>query len=263
MVEIETLRKAQLKMFDILVEIDKICTKHDIKYWLCYGTLLGAVRHKGFIPWDDDCDICMMREDYEKFIKVAQLELPKNLFLQNSKTDPAYHRAMDKIRMHDTKLVEFDESENERYHQGIYVDIFIWDYYNSLTAFILKNLKIINDWKYARKKYPKGSLKRISIQIAVLLPYLFYSTMIKLLNFITIFDRKNSKYKIIGQEVNSCDMKFFSKNVIFPTKNNLLFEGKKFSVPNNPDDILTRLYGDYMTLPKPENRQWHAKKIEL
>ena len=70
MVDQETLRKAQLKMVEILLVIDKICTKHGIKWWLHYGTALGAARHSGFIPWDDDCDIAMMREDYEKFVDI-------------------------------------------------------------------------------------------------------------------------------------------------------------------------------------------------
>ena len=113
MVDQETLRNAQLKMVEILEAIDNICQKHDIKYWLCYGTLLGAVRHKGFIPWDDDCDICMMREDYEKFSKYAN-ELPSNLFLQTNETDSNYSKKIIKIRMNNTKLVESDESENEK-----------------------------------------------------------------------------------------------------------------------------------------------------
>ena len=83
MVDEKELRKAQLKMVEILEAIDDICKRHDIKWWLCYGTMLGAVRHNGFIPWDDDCDIAMMREDYERFMKVAQKELPSNLHLQN------------------------------------------------------------------------------------------------------------------------------------------------------------------------------------
>ena len=75
MVDQQELRKAQLKMVEILGAIDEICTRHDIKWWLCYGTMLGAVRHNGFIPWDDDCDIAMLREDYEYFIEFAKKEL--------------------------------------------------------------------------------------------------------------------------------------------------------------------------------------------
>ena len=76
------LRKMQIRILEIMVEIDKLCRKHDIKYWLDGGTLLGAVRHGGFIPWDDDLDICMMQEDYEKFIEIAPKELPEHLLLQ-------------------------------------------------------------------------------------------------------------------------------------------------------------------------------------
>lgn len=263
LVDKNLLRKAQLKMLDILVEIDRICTKYNIKYWLCYGTLLGAVRHKGFIPWDDDCDICMMREDYEKFLQVAAIELPHHLFLQNSKTDLNYHKDITKIRMNNTKLVEFDESDNEHYHQGIFVDIFVWDYYNNITIKILKLLKPIDQWKYARKKYPKGSFKRIFIQLLVALPYFFYSTVTKLMNIIVVFNRKNKKYGTVGQDLRSCDMAFYNVNSIFPLRRNINFEGKKFYVPNDSDIVLIKKYGDYMILPKPENRYWHAKKIEI
>lgn len=74
------LRKAQLRMLNILLEIDRICQKNNIEYWLAEGTLLGAVRNKGFIPWDDDIDICMLREDYNKFIKIAPKELNSEYF---------------------------------------------------------------------------------------------------------------------------------------------------------------------------------------
>ena len=84
------LRQAQLVMLRMLKIIDYICRKHNLSYWVCSGTLLGAVRHKGFIPWDDDLDICMIREDYEKFTQIAPLEFPKDIMLQTRESDPNY-----------------------------------------------------------------------------------------------------------------------------------------------------------------------------
>lgn len=262
MVDQETLRKAQLKMVEILDAIDDICQRHDIKYWLCYGTLLGAVRHKGFIPWDDDCDICMMREDFEKFSQYIN-ELPENLFLQTDKNDPHYTRKIMKIRMKNTKLVEFDESENEKYHQGIFVDIFIWDYYDSFSKSLLKNLSVVNSWKYKRKQYPKGHWKRAAIQVSVAVPFFVYNVVNKVMRAVSVTFRKNDKLNYIGQEIRVSDNKYYDKNVIFPIKRDCVFEGKYFAVPNDPDAFLKDKYGDYMVLPKPEHRHWHAKRIEV
>ena len=261
MVDQETLRKAQLKMVEILDAIDNICQKHDIKYWLCYGTLLGAVRHKGFIPWDDDCDICMMREDYEKFCKYAN-ELPSNLFLQTNETDSNYSKKIIKIRMNNTKLVESDESENEKYHQGIYVDIFIWDYYDAFSSGILRSIKVINDWKYKRKDYPRGSWQRTALQIGVALPFLFYSVINRSIRLLSKLYRKNASLSYVGQEVKVCDNYFYDKNIIFPLQRTEAFEGKYFLVPNDSDAFLKQKYGEYMVMPKVEDRYWHAKKIE-
>ena len=263
MVDQEILRKAQLKMVDILIEIDKICVKHDIKYWLCYGTLLGAVRHGGFIPWDDDCDICMMRDDYEKFVEVAHNELPNYLLLQSKEIDPNYPKSMTKVRMKDTKLVEFDESENEKYHQGIFVDIFIWDYHHPLAISVMKNIEFIKSWKESRKKYHKGSLRRILIQVTVILPYILYSLIMKMIYFSSTFYRKNKNLNIIGQDVDACDMKFYNPQNIFPIKKNITFENRLFFVPNDVDTVLYKKYGNYMVLPPLENRHWHAKRIDL
>ena len=82
------LRVCQLKQLDILEEIDRLCRRHSISYWLDGGTLLGAVRHGGFIPWDDDIDIAMRREDMERFAAEAAGELPPDLFLQTRATAP-------------------------------------------------------------------------------------------------------------------------------------------------------------------------------
>ena len=94
------LRRQQMRMLEILVEIDKICKKHDIRYWLSSGTLIGAMRHNGFIPWDDDLDIEMMRSDYVRLMEVLPSELPDWLALQNDETDPNYFFSTD-----DTKAI--------------------------------------------------------------------------------------------------------------------------------------------------------------
>ena len=84
------LRRQQMRMLEILLEVDKVCKRHDIKYWLSSGTLIGAMRHDGFIPWDDDLDIEMMRSDYLRLMEVLPSELPEWLALQNDETDPNY-----------------------------------------------------------------------------------------------------------------------------------------------------------------------------
>ena len=104
-------------LFQILCEIDRICKKHRIPYFLAGGTLLGAVRHQGFIPWDDDLDVMMLRHDYERFLAVAQAELPPQLFLQTPSTEAGNHYVISKIRLQDTVfssayLMDFPERYN-------------------------------------------------------------------------------------------------------------------------------------------------------
>ena len=92
------LRSCQLKQLEILKIFDRICRKHNLRYWIDGGTLLGAVRHKGFIPWDDDLDVAMPSEDYKKLDQIIQSELPDHLFWQTPKTDPTMPYGCTKIR---------------------------------------------------------------------------------------------------------------------------------------------------------------------
>ena len=100
------LRRQQMRMLEILLEVDKICKKHDIRYWLSSGTLIGAMRHNGFIPWDDDLDIEMMRADYLRLMKVLPSELPDWLALQNCQTGSRC-RTIRRIQIISTSMLKY------------------------------------------------------------------------------------------------------------------------------------------------------------
>ena len=118
------LRRQQMRMLEILLEVDKICKKHDIRYWLSSGTLIGAMRHDGFIPWDDDLDIEMMRSDYLRLMEVLPSELPEWLALQNDETDPYYFFYYAKVRDRRSRMLEHNNYDRMWQEQGIYIDIF-------------------------------------------------------------------------------------------------------------------------------------------
>ena len=118
------LRRQQMRMLELLIEVDRICKKHNIKYWLGSGTLIGAARHKGFIPWDDDLDIEMLWDDYKHLMKVLPDELPETMALQTTETDPNYFFFYAKVRDRRSHLEEQNQYDRVWREQGIYIDIF-------------------------------------------------------------------------------------------------------------------------------------------
>ncbi len=121
------LKQLQNIELEILIELDRICRKYHIQYSLDGGTLLGAVRHKGFIPWDDDIDVIMLRTEYFKFRKACKRELDKNrFFLQDYRSDPHYRWGYAKIRRNHTELMRPGQ-EKIKQHSGVYIDLFVAD----------------------------------------------------------------------------------------------------------------------------------------
>lgn len=122
------LRRLQMVELDILLELDRVCRKNNISYFLCGGTLLGAVRHGGFIPWDDDVDVGFFRDDYERFCQVFPKEANSSrYFLQTWKTDKYYRWNYGKIRRLGTEYIRAGQ-EHMKYKTGISIDIFPYDY---------------------------------------------------------------------------------------------------------------------------------------
>ena len=243
------LRKCQLKELYILEKIDNICRKHNIEYWLDGGTLLGAVRHGGFIPWDDDIDIAMRKEDMERFIAVATNELGDNLTLQlPTKSEP-----VTKIRDLNSFFIEpTDDLQAERY-RGIFVDIFPFIDYPTISRRFAKYLTF-GIWKsffiLHRKHY--YSFRAVAEFIWFGLKYIIFRILWAI---ICLFYPKN-KY-ISNVLTNNCYGIMHRKESIFPIKT-IEFEGKTFSAPANPDDYLTDLYGNYMEIPAPEKQKSHS-----
>ncbi len=113
---------------DLLAEFDRVCKKYDIKYVADSGTLLGAIRHKGFIPWDDDIDVGMLRSEYERLCEIAPLEFKEPYFFQTEKTDPTSARGHAQLRNSNTTGILLSEIEVKRpFNQGIFIDIFPFD----------------------------------------------------------------------------------------------------------------------------------------
>lgn len=268
---LEQMRLVELKM---LRELDKICKKHSIPYWLDGGTLLGAIRHKGFIPWDDDIDVGMLREDYEKFLEVAAFELPNDIFLQNWDTEKKFYLTMSKLRDKYSSIVEIDDRDLEN-HSGIFIDIFPFDYLpknkylkniQMILFFILRCLKL--EVKPTQLKM-KGIIGNRKLKIVILTILQFVGKIIpknlykNLFKFTNKFFFKISPSQEIGDGlVNPTYYKRSIRNIdkIFPLST-AIFENVEFPIPKDYDFYLKGLYNNYMELPPEEDRKIHCKEI--
>lgn len=251
------LRACQLKQLSILEVIDGICQKHHIDYWLDGGSLLGAVRHGGFIPWDDDIDIGMTLEGLQKFIQVAPAELPDHLFLQTPESDPTSKEPITKIRDLNSLYIEGGDRFNVDYQKGLYVDIFPFIPYPSMPRkwikFICKNISKCYSILSAQHYY---SWRAATEFVYFGMKYLMCRTLWTLL---CPFFRKTEYMSNIL--INNGYGIMHRQDAVFPLST-ITFEGKTFRAPASPHKYLHDLYRNYMDIPPKEKQVVHATYIQ-
>ena len=259
------LKQAQSKMLEILEVVAKVCNENNIPYWLECGTLLGAYRHSGFIPWDDDIDIGMLRSDFEKFNSLPQTAFPEGFFLQNTKTDVNYFKKNIpcKVRMDNTFIQEADydllPSTNLDSHFGLFIDVFPVDFYSSRPSVRFFE-RLISKFYYF--KTISVYKRHISCTRAIFSKLSHYVPLLAL-DFIKSKQiKRNSGVLGLGIEL-PFELGYVNHQDIFPLTE-ITFEGHKFSAPSNTQKVLSARYGSsYMELPSVDKRVWHAVKIEL
>lgn len=243
------LRKAQLRMLELLKFLDKLCSENDLKYWLDSGTLLGAVRHGGFIPWDDDVDVCMMKEDADKLKKIMSNRIWNNhIVLQTHETDTNYYN-VSWMTLRDTKseYVTKDYSHNLLKYRGLQVDIFVLD--SNVHPLLLKATRLM----YIGLIYAP-LWNWLGLRILRPLVSANYNLLTKI-----VFPSLNKIKKttdMISSGLGAQYLNSHKVSSVFPLRQ-ITFEGHKFLCPLHPDEYLHSLYGNWKQIPTPDKIQTH------
>lgn len=259
--ELEKIKNIQI---DILVEIDRICRENNIKYSLAYGTLLGAIRHKGFIPWDDDIDLMMLRDDYDKFLDIVKFNLSDKFYLTNFEDNSYYALPFAKVMAHGTVMKE-NSSKMSKAPNGVWIDIFPIDISPDnieLKKQQYKKSQRIKSILFCKKNYSFGKkgLKLLFYRLRKII-YLPISHKKLVSDFNKNAKRFINNYKSADEVVCLCGnagvRKATFKKIWFSNYIEMEFEGHKVLGIADYDSFLTHTYGKYMDLPPEGERVPH------
>lgn len=250
-----TLWRQQQRMLEMMTWLDDVCRRHRIPYWLGSGTLLGAVRHGGFIPWDDDVDIEFRREDYPRLLQVLTQETAGTDYaLQTHDTDPGYFFTYAKLRDRRSRLQEQTGYDRIFTYQGIYLDLFVLEpmtkplhWLSNRTFGII--YKVLRNPEYNTQQLIRktDSIYRVNMR--------FVFPLLRLLS--RLFSPRLLTY--------SPGIPFESQRdpaELFPLST-VVFEGHRFSAPHNPEAYLRRMFGNWQRLPDIDKISTHTARLEF
>ena len=256
----DTLRKLKKVQLLTLLEIKRICDKYDIKYTPIGGTLLGTIRHQGFIPWDDDIDVGMLRSEYNRFIEAAKKELRPEFFLQTYETDEHYPKAIARICVNDT-IYAMRWDDHTGIHKGVFTDVFPYD--NSPDSKIFQKIhKYSIYWLHLVTYYKYNYVKRKSLKAKVGFPVLSLPFILAdKLQARILYEKSMQKYNkrdteyVVRTGSGYPYEKVRVKRHLMEEVETRYFEGKPISVMVGYHEHLSDNYGDYMQLPPVEKRR--------
>lgn len=253
--EIKRLKEVEIELFD---ELDRVCKLLDIPYFMVGGTLLGAVRHKGFIPWDDDIDVVMFREDLVRLEKEGIALFDKKYFLQTENTDKYYPLMTAKLRKNGTVFLEGCMDENVKSHAGIFIDIFpmddISDVDNPIIQKNVKNMRLLTTIICENCGYHYG-IKATTKILAVVMGLLGVTRLKKIRNRLMTAENGKGLTKNTIYASNYGYRKQCRDRNVYNPASKIEFEGKEYLAPHDYIAFLTQLFGkNYMELPPVEKR---------
>lgn len=238
----------QKRLLEIAKIVTQILENHKIPYMLALGTLLGAVRHKGFIPWDDDFDIIIFDEHYDQAMIFLRNELSSDLFLEDQYSEPLYFHSWAHVKDLNS-IVEFEEFPQDAYysHKGISFDL----YRSKKMPFHELQQYLINEnLRYINCRHEKGLISEEE----------YNKRLLSINKDINIPNPHKDDSSIVYSLIGIYKTKHMYEDDIFPLKK-YTFEDVQFLGPNNADAILKSVYGDYMKLPPTEKRRSHYSKV--
>lgn len=260
----QVLARLHDNMFEIYEAVSAICDRHRLKYFVVGGTLLGAVIHKGYIPWDDDFDIAMPRDDYDLFVNKYYKELPDRFCLHHTSTDSDYWLSFAKVRINNTVFLE-EKRKNVKSHSGIYMDIFPFEYSSKCNTLVQKVkwrlITWINNHIYTRvtgiqKESRSGKLLNLVFnRIDIKKLSLFRDSLMR------SFDKGERNFYVDIAGGRRLDNSYFAIDTILPL-NRLPFGQSEVVVPMDPNSYLLQLYTEkYKVIPPKEKQITHMPVV--